>query len=73
MTTSLDAHLAVLISFNSPVFCGFRLLVYLEKILDIGFADRPQLLLDPLELLRNKIFLLPGEIGDAILYFRPPL
>jgi hypothetical protein len=34
--------------------------------------DRPQLLLDPSALLYNKIFLLPGQIADTILYFRPP-
>ena len=44
-----------------------------EVIADIGLMEVPQRLLDPPALLFNKIFLLPGKPGDAILYFRPPL
>jgi len=34
--------------------------------------DPPQRFLDPPALLYNKLVLLPGQIADAILYFRPP-
>jgi hypothetical protein len=44
-----------------------------EIVANISLMDRPQLLLDPPALLYKKLFLLPGQIADTILYFRPPL
>jgi hypothetical protein len=44
-----------------------------EEAFDIGFVDSPETFFEEPPFLSNKIFLLPGEIGDAILYFRPPL
>jgi hypothetical protein len=43
-----------------------------KKPPDLGLVDGHNCASIRPALLGNEIFLLPGQIGDAILYFRPP-
>ena len=62
---ALDAPLAVLISFNFAVFCGFRLLVSFEQVLDVRFVDSPEAFFDASALFSDTLFRLFSEVSDT--------